>query len=910
MSFVLLLCALCPAQVQDAGNPCTESLAPWQKRFESPPAESRILPIQHGLPLSREQQDAYLDYLANCGFGGMVTNVCFNDYLQNEEYWQAFVRGIQEAKKRGFVLWLYDEHGYPSGTAAGLTLQDHPEWEARGLLIVQTRTRGGMLELNCPPCKLVFATAYPMSDGAFVMENPVDLTQFINEGIVRWEAPPGDWHVFVVSESTLYKGTHAQLSLCDKLPYINLLMPEPTARFLQITHDAYASRLGIDLGKWFVSTFTDEPSLMSLFLEPQPWSVIPWAPNLPEVFEKRCGYKLEPVLPLILAGKGAREKKARVDFWQTVAQLVSENYFGQIQSWCKNHNLRSGGHLLLEEPILTHVPLYGNFFQCIRRLDAPSMDCLHSIPEEVPWQTARLISSVADLENRDVTMCETSDFAQQYRAEGDTRPKYQVSEFEIRGTCNRLLVNGITIITSYYNWQPFPPETIQRINSWVGRCSTAMKNTKQFSDVAVLYPAESMMAHFTPSTQWTREASPSAQIIQKVYDNLSHTLFHSGWDFTYIDGQVLEEATVDKGALCKESFAWRIIVLPAVDTLSTRAWEKLFAFWQSGGVILALAKLPENTLEDFPSPTVQNMANTIFLQDEPTRFSANANGGYGVYLPLGQESYLKHILNQLIERDVRFPENAPLRATHRRGEDGDIYFIINDSPEPWEGEISFHFKESGEQWNPADGSQATLTDPTCVHVCFEPYGGAIFRFKKVPLTKRLERKTIALLPEKSLKRLPETTPTLSKGENATNAQLVSSSAGVYTAKITIKETGKDTFAFQSFSYPGNIDLSQATTLVLHVEIPSEQPCNQTLLVIIKNKTGSEYFADTGIPLSLPGKYVALVDLRNLRPVPWKSIPQTPIKLEEISEILVGWGGYLGKEQEEVEFSVSTPSVHQ
>jgi hypothetical protein len=53
-------------------------------------------------------------------------------------------------------------------------------------------------------------------------------------------------------------------NLSDKIPYVNLLMPEPTRRFLAVTHQAYADRLGSDLGKDFMATFTDEPSLMTL----------------------------------------------------------------------------------------------------------------------------------------------------------------------------------------------------------------------------------------------------------------------------------------------------------------------------------------------------------------------------------------------------------------------------------------------------------------------------------------------------------------------------------------------------------------------------------------------------------------------------------------------------------------------
>jgi hypothetical protein len=67
----------------------------------------------------------------------------------------------------------------------------------------------------------------------------------------------------------------------------------------------------------------------------------------------------------------------------------------------------------------------------------------------VPWFIAQLASSAAELENKSVVMCETSDHSQRYRPQGDTRPVRTVSEPEIRGTCNRLIRSGVNAITSY-----------------------------------------------------------------------------------------------------------------------------------------------------------------------------------------------------------------------------------------------------------------------------------------------------------------------------------------------------------------------------------------------------------------------------------------------------------------------------
>ena len=91
----------------------------------------------------------------------MVTNVAFDDYMANETKWNAFIRGVDAAKTLGMSLWLYDECGYPSGAAGGLTLRGHPEYEARGLNIADARVEGGAY-LTAPPGTLFRAVAVPI----------------------------------------------------------------------------------------------------------------------------------------------------------------------------------------------------------------------------------------------------------------------------------------------------------------------------------------------------------------------------------------------------------------------------------------------------------------------------------------------------------------------------------------------------------------------------------------------------------------------------------------------------------------------------------------------------------------------------------------------------------------------------
>ena len=70
-----------------------------------------------------------------------------------------------------------------------------------------------MYKRQAPPGTLFRAVALPIMDGRAFREGAIDLSSFVKDGALVWETPPGAWHVFVVTEDSLYDGTHAAVSL-------------------------------------------------------------------------------------------------------------------------------------------------------------------------------------------------------------------------------------------------------------------------------------------------------------------------------------------------------------------------------------------------------------------------------------------------------------------------------------------------------------------------------------------------------------------------------------------------------------------------------------------------------------------------------------------------------------------------
>jgi len=875
------------------------------------PSESRILKIIHSWPDDPSAQDALIGWLTNRGFGGVVCNVSFTDYLESDQRWKAFERVVPEAKQAGLSLWLYDEKGYPAAAAGGLVLRDHPEWQARGLLIADDEGQTGPLTVNIPPGRVFLIAGFLVRDGMIDPQQSTNLSSLVQEGKLSWQPPGGRWRVLAITESPLFEGTHASMSLSDHIPYPNLLQPEPTARFLEVTHQRYAQHLGADLGQWFVSTFTDEPSLMSLFLKRMPYRVLPWAPNLPVEFKKRRGYALEPWMPALIAEAGAGGRRARYDFWKTVGELVSENYFGQLQEWCDRRHLLSEGHLLMEENPVNQVALYGDFFRCLRRMGAPGIDCLTSIPQQVPWSIARLAGSAADLEGRSVTMCETSDHSQRYRPPGDQRPVREVTSEEIRGTCNRLIVSGIDTITSYYSFAGLNEAQLRGLNEWVGRSCSALKGGAQAADIAVLYPTESLWPRFTPSRLYTTDSMEAARI-ESILHDVEETLFAAGRDFTFVDDSALAQAKVEKGELAHGLLRWRVVILPGADTLSMAAWENLARFVSSGGVLVAVGSLPANSETEFPSAGVQAVAREIFGREGiGPRSNGNREGGGGIFLSPGMVSALPRMLDGILQPDLQVGvADSPLRYTHRHIGGREVYFVINDSNRAWQGTVSLAAAGPGEQRDPATGETRALAGANQLTLDFPPYGGALFHFASDQRPARFPLKTGAAVSLQGLD-LPDATPTIVRGEfvreeMAADAPASTPRRPVWQVTGSLTKGAVDVFLFTRFIYDRPLDLQGARNLLLETWVPAGQRTPVELLIILHEKEGPEYLATTGRWLSAAGYDLSCIPLSRFQLAGWSRDEKGQLDLTRVSEVRVGWGGYLGAEGERIQFSVAAP----
>lgn len=636
--------------------------------FANPSAPYRPLQIIHNFDTFGKDEATLrqrLQWLKASGIGGLVCNVSFNQYMRSEEQWRIFLTGLKVAEELGLHLWLYDEEGYPSGAAGGLVLERNPDLEALGLV------------------------------------RRVDA-----EGKPHYEL------------QRMYQGTHCTENVYKKRRYVNLLDPKATQVFIQLTHQAYARRVP-DLGKRIHAIFTDEPSLMTTYIRP-PEDALPalsWVDDLPAQFRRRKGYNLMPHLESLYTDTG-NHHGVRCDFYDVVAQLVAERYFGQIQQWCRRHGIASTGHLLAEERLLWHVMYYGDIFPSLRRMDIPGIDILSSDPMALAagngFIVPKLISSAAHLAGRTETMSETSDFSEQMAGKRAALPA-------MTATAALQYLLGINTITSYYP-DPYgathPNNTEQRRADYahyctvVGRLSAMLRPAQHLCDVAVLYPIAGVQANFFPTALSMYQPHPSRRLneIDDGFVHLCRRLLQGHVDYDIVDELALQRAHVEQGALRIANERYRALVVPSTDALHVATLRAIEKMRRKGVLTLFIGQTPRHAASRRESDAEVEQLVQQLTQEPDTRAATDDDA-----------------VRLLKRADCAIPlePDAPdvWAARYQRGQSL-VVFLVNLSPS--ERELSLRLPSgmrAAELWLPETG-HIRRTRETAVKVRLEPLASA------------------------------------------------------------------------------------------------------------------------------------------------------------------------------------------
>jgi len=147
-----------------------------------------------------------------------------------------------------------------------------------------------------------------------------------------------------------------------------------------------------------------------------------------------------------------------------------------------------------------------------------------------------------------------------------------------------------------------------------------------------------------------------------------------------------------------------------------------------------------------------------------------------------------------------------------------------------------------------------------------------------------------------------------QGELKAHEAVSNADAPLWKATGRLTKSQVDTFLFARFHYEGALDLSAADCLAVETWTPEGQKTPSQLLIILHEAGGGDFLVETGRSLAAPGRERSYLPWSRFHLAGWSKDADGVLDLKRVSDISVGWGGYLGAEGEQVSFSVAPPQA--
>ncbi len=575
---------------------------------------------------------SYLLEMQARGFGGIVNNVCTRNYTLDPEEWEVFAFVADECERLGLRLWIYDEDGYPSGAAGGLTIAENPDFEATAVVMVKETIGAGerkIIDLPRGHQHFLFAAIYPCDGegellpdetGKYVSVYTADC-RYATEAVTL-ENPTDDSAVALCFvRKRLYEGTHSVHNVFQCRRYIDVTNRDAVAAFLRNTYDLYKknvpTHMNADAGRiipkigQIEAIFTDEPSLMGCYInkglypatvkdpyddEMPLYPVLTYGRDVENAYASRYGRNLMPDLVHIFLGDTEVSKAVRNDYYTLLSDLYEESFFAQISDWCARNEISFSGHLLLEDDIRFHTVFEGNFFSLLRHMHFPGIDMLQSIPSMLCHSdyafTPKLVSSIARAYNRPHVMSEVSAHAQGGKVTHDQMYASLCAQYAL----------GVDTFTYYYGERFMDPETYTRYNHALGRIDAIMEG-RTVADALLYYPIETFRMNHRPSDAQYGSYTEAENACKLNLMAIQNTLLDNQIDFDYADYDVLSRMTVceDGTLLSPHGDRYAALILPPMEYTTamanllsdTAAWGNVIQITPDTDVRAAIEEIPD-----------------------------------------------------------------------------------------------------------------------------------------------------------------------------------------------------------------------------------------------------------------------------------------------------------------------------
>ena len=570
-------------EVRNDNRSRTTDFAEVEAQFADPDGSFRPAPLwTWNAKVTVDDIDRMLRDFKDQGFGGAFVHPrpgLETEYL-SDEWFSLWRHSVEKGRELGLDIWIYDENSYPSGFAGGHMYREMPQ-----------------------------ASDHPTR--------------------------------FVVEDGKVSLACEEPRRFTGDVPYVDLLYPGTTQKFLEITMSGYEKEFGDELGALTHGSFTDEPESAH------------WTTDFPEQFKADWGYDIMPHLDEIAFETGDW-KVTRFRYNYTRQRLFQERWGQVYHDWCETHGMLWTGHYWEHGwPGLAqasdHTAMYAYHHM-------PAIDMLmNQYNDDAPgaqWGNIRSIKelrSAANQMGRVRTLCESYGAAGWDLTFEDMRRladwEYALGVNFMNQHYSNITIEGARkfdhpdYFTGYSPWA----SAYKVLNDHMARLSLALSQGDQRNDILLLEPNPTLWMYYPSDNGNPAENQALGQKFQRLVTALEKA---------QVEYDIASEMTVkDYGSVRNGKFvvgecSYSTVIIPeGTETLLGTTAELLCDFAAAGGKIIALARPELADAVDSPGlkslwASSADISSTIDLArlQEGRRVRIVQDGFSGLHFQTGNEN--------------------------------------------------------------------------------------------------------------------------------------------------------------------------------------------------------------------------------------------------------------------------------
>ncbi len=559
-----------------------------------------------------------------------------------KSYWDCVRFVLEKCREKGMKAWIYDDLNWPSGTAAGYLLREHPETLSSSMEIVEQQVpAGGKINIEA-----LFSSGAEILYSGFrgkngkILDVPAESSDWWkNPGTRFWTNLSGTEGTFVMlvkkTLDTILLSSVGTADSWKQRGYGDLLDGETVGKWMSYIHREYLERFSGYFGKTLRGFFFDEP-----YANRNKNASFAWTGKLFPEFRKRYGYSLEDNLGLLIAEDGQPETvKTRIDYMRLLTDLFSSNFARKVGEWCAENGVLATGHCMAEETVSLSGKVNGDIHEFIKWIQVPGMDmlsgCMPGTPLETfigkePYDypllmlTAKKISSTALYSGAGRSMCEVFGVRDwncslgQQKKDNDWLASMGISMINDNGLIYTISDFRKRALSGKHFTQPWWKH-YGIYADYCRRVSMLASFAPLDAEVAVLYSSTSAHASGTcrvgAGAETWNETTRSRFMLDMLKTSMN-TLFANWVDFEMLFEDVLNQSSVSGSWLECGKRRFSTVVVPGCFAVDGQSRKMLGKFADNGGKVVWLGCLPSFSYSEGRIIPFSSGKNEVFIPVE------------------------------------------------------------------------------------------------------------------------------------------------------------------------------------------------------------------------------------------------------------------------------------------------------